>query len=140
MADMGTVEDTAVTGVTDAVRKRPAKELSSRWQWPLRPMPHTVTHALHQKANGTGMGADVSSIEIQISNMRSTDMSKSAHTHERPSPEPKKHGCCGESHGKDEKAQPAAQQQANPQGASKREPSQHSGGSACCCGSDKASK
>ena len=63
MADMGTVEDTAVTGVSDAVRKRPAKELSSRWQWPQHPMPHTATHALHQKANGTGTGADVSSIE-----------------------------------------------------------------------------
>jgi hypothetical protein len=63
MADMGTVEDTAVTGVTDAVRKRPAKELSSRWQWPQHPMPRMAAHALHQKANGTGTGADVSSIE-----------------------------------------------------------------------------
>ena len=63
MADMGTVGDTAVTGVTDAVRDLPAKEQSSRWQWPQHPMPHTATHALHQKANGIGTGADVSSIE-----------------------------------------------------------------------------
>ncbi len=63
MADMGTVEDTAVTDVSGAVRDPPAEEQSSRWQWPQHPMPHTATHALHQKANGTGPGADVSSIE-----------------------------------------------------------------------------
>ncbi len=67
-------------------------------------------------------------------------MSKSTHTHEHPAPEPKKHGCCGEGHAKDEKTQPATQEKANPQGAPKREDSHHSGGSSCCCGSDKASK
>ena len=41
-------------------------------------------------------------------------MTKPADTHEHPSREPKKSGCCGESHAKDEKAQPAAQEQANP--------------------------
>jgi hypothetical protein len=63
MADMVTVGDTAVTDVTGAVRDPPAKEQSSRWQWPQHPMPHMATRALHQKANGTGTGADVSSIE-----------------------------------------------------------------------------
>lgn len=67
-------------------------------------------------------------------------MSKSAHTHEHPAPESKTQGCCGGSHAKDEKAQPAAQQKANPAAGSKREHSHHSDGGSCCCGSDKASK
>jgi hypothetical protein len=67
-------------------------------------------------------------------------MSKTTITQEHASHEPKKHGCCGGSHAKDQKAQSAAQEQANPQGASKREHSHHSDGSSCCCGSDKASK
>ena len=67
-------------------------------------------------------------------------MSKSTHTHEHPAPEPKKHGCCGEGHAKDEKTQPAAQEHANPQAAPKHEHSHHSGSSACGCGSGKASK
>lgn len=67
-------------------------------------------------------------------------MSKSTHTHEHPAPEPKKHGCCGEGHAKDEKTPPATQDKANPQRSPKREESHHSGGSACCGGSDKASK
>ena len=96
-----------------------------------------ATHSPHKKVNGTGMGADVSIIEIQISNMRRTDMSKSAHTHEHPLPEPKKGGCCGESHAKDEKAQRAAQQKANPAASSKREHSDPSDGGSCCCGSGK---
>ena len=137
MAGMGTVGDTAVIGVTGPIRNHPAKEQSSRWQQRL--MPSMATHPLHKTAD-TGMGADVGIIEMQISNMRRTDMSKPAHTHEHPSPEPKKQGCCGEGHAKDEKAQPAAQQQANPQGAPKHEHSNHSGGSSCCCGSGKASK
>ena len=66
MADMGTVGDTAVTGVTDAVRDLPAKEQSSRWQWPQHPMPHMGTHALPKKANSTGTGAEVSSIESRF--------------------------------------------------------------------------
>lgn len=65
-------------------------------------------------------------------------MSKSTHAHEHPAPEPKKHGCCGEGHAKDEKTQPAAQEP--PQGAPKRDHSHHSGSSACGCGSGKASK
>ena len=67
-------------------------------------------------------------------------MTKPTETHEHPSREPKKHGCCGESHAKDEKAQPASQQKTNPTASPKREHSHHSDGSSCCCGSDKASK
>ncbi len=67
-------------------------------------------------------------------------MSKTTHTHEHPSPEPKKHGCCGESHAKDEKAQPATHQKASPAGSSEREHSHHSDGDSGCCGGEKASK
>ncbi|MBZ0209733.1 MAG: hypothetical protein K8F92_08760 [Hyphomicrobium sp.] len=136
---MGTAGDMAVMGVTGAIRKRPAKGQSSQRQWPQRPTAHTAAQPLRRRVNGIGMGADAS-IEIQILSMRRSDMSKTTHTHEHPSAEPKKHGCCGESHANAEKAQPAAQEQANPQGASKREHSHHSGDSSCCCGSDKASK
>ena len=76
----------------------------------------------------------------QISNIRSTDMSKTTHTHEHPAPEPKKHGCCGEEHAKDEKVQPAAQAQDSPHEASKHDHSHHSGGGSCGCGGGKASK
>ena len=63
MADMGTAGDTAVMGVTGAIRNPLAKAQNSRWQWALRPMPHMVTRGLRQKANGTGTGADLSRIE-----------------------------------------------------------------------------
>ncbi len=66
-------------------------------------------------------------------------MAKTTHTHEHTSQEPKKHGCCGESHAKDEKP-PPVQNQANTPSDTKREHPHHSEGGACCCGSDKASK
>lgn len=67
-------------------------------------------------------------------------MSKSTHTHEHPAPEPKKHGCCGGTHTKDEKAQPAAQEKTTPRGDIQPNHSHHSESDAGCCGSDKASK
>ena len=67
-------------------------------------------------------------------------MSKTTHTHEHPSPEPKKHGCCGESHAKDEKAQPATHQKASPAGSSEREHSNHSDGDSGGAGGEKARK
>lgn len=67
-------------------------------------------------------------------------MSKSAHPHEHPSHEPKKHGCCGGGLLKDEKAQSATQEKVNPTAGSKAEHSHHSAGDPCCCGSGKSSK
>lgn len=67
-------------------------------------------------------------------------MSKSTHTHGHPAPEPKKHGCCGEGHAKDEKAQPVAPHKVDPAAAPKEEHAHDSHGGAGCCGGDKASK
>ena len=67
-------------------------------------------------------------------------MSKTTHTQEHASHEPKKHGCCGGSHAKDEKAQPAPREQANPPAGSKHEHAHDSAGGSGCCGGGKARK
>jgi hypothetical protein len=64
-------------------------------------------------------------------------MAKTTHTHEHTSQEPKKHGCCGESHAKDEKAKSAPQEQARTPKDAKREHAHHADSSSCCCGSGK---
>jgi hypothetical protein len=64
-------------------------------------------------------------------------MAKTAHTHEHPSREPKKGGCCGESHAKDEKAQRAAQERIKIPSDTEREHAHHAVRGSCCCGSGK---
>jgi hypothetical protein len=138
----GTDRDTAVTlpAVTGATLSHTAREKRFQPRPVQRFTRGTVTTPLQKQANVIGMGADFNFIETQISNMRRTDMSKATHTHEHSSPEPKAQGCCGGSHTKDEKAQPAAQQKAKPAADSKRDHAHDSHGGAGCCGGGKASK
>lgn len=67
-------------------------------------------------------------------------MAKTADTHEHPTREPKKSGCCGESHAQHEKTQPAAQEQAAKRTDTARKDPHHADSGSCCCGSAKASK
>ncbi len=67
-------------------------------------------------------------------------MSKSAVTTEQASHNPKKTGCCGGDHGKDEKAPPAQKGQAIPIGAHNHEHAGHSAGESDCCGGSKKKK
>lgn len=55
-------------------------------------------------------------------------------TNENVSHEPKKTGCCGGAHAKDEKVQPVQKEIANPRGDRKREHAHHADGGSCCCG------
>ncbi len=67
-------------------------------------------------------------------------MTRTSDTHEHPTSEPKKSGCCGESHTQHEKAQPVSPEQAAKRTDTKREHPHHADDGSCCCGSGKASK
>ena len=67
-------------------------------------------------------------------------MSKTTITTEHASHEPKKTGCCGEDHAKDQKAKPVQKEDADPTGDRKHEHAPQSGGHSGCCGGSKANK
>jgi hypothetical protein len=67
-------------------------------------------------------------------------MSKTKVTNEQASHEPKKHGCCGGGHVKDQQAQPAQKENAILPSDDKHQHAHHSDGGSGCCGGGKASK
>ncbi len=140
MADMGTVGDTRVTGVTGAIRNPPAKEQSIQRRPAQRPIRGTVAPPLQKQAIVIGTDADLNFLEAEISDTRRLNMSKTTATQEQASHEPKSHGCCGGSHTKDEKAQSAPREQVNPHGGGKDEHPHVPHGRSGCCGGGKTSK
>ena len=69
-------------------------------------------------------------------------MSKTKVTKEQASHEPKKHGCCGGGHVKDQQAQPAQKEKEHAilPSDDKHQHAHHSDGGSGCCGGGKASK